>query len=300
MNRRVLLIKLLRLSAGLPLPLVHAIGAALGEALLWFPNEVRQVARRNLALVFPAMSPADRQRLLRQNLRETGKLMLELGPLWLWRGERVLKLAQGSVIGEDELATAVRQKRGAILLTPHLGAWEMAGLYYSSRYPLTILYRPSRLGLDELSRQGRSRLGGAVVATDASGVRALLAALRKGEVLGILPDQDPGGTGDGGGVFAPFFGIAASTMSLVSRLAQKTGVPVFLTWAERLPQGRGFTLHLCALPEVTAATSLDASVAAMNQGVEAAVRSLPAQYLWAYKRFKTRPSPESGNLYEKE
>ena len=296
MNRQVLLTKLLRLSARLPLPLVHAVGAALGEALLWFPNEVRQVAERNLALVFPAMSPADRQRLLRRNLRETGKLMLELGPLWLWRGDQVLKLVQGSVSGEDELATAVRQKRGAILLTPHLGAWEMAGLYYSSRYPLTILYRPSRLGLDELSLQGRSRLGGAVVATDASGVRALLAALRKGEVLGILPDQDPG---DDGGIFAPFFGIAASTMSLVSRLAQKTGVPVFLTWAERLPQGQGFRLHLRALPEVTATTSLDASVAAMNRGVEAAVRSLPAQYLWAYKRFKTRPPQESGNLYEK-
>lgn len=296
MNRQVLFTGLLRLSARLPLPLVHAVGATLGEALLWFPNEVRQVAERNLALAFPAISPADRQHLLRQNLRETGKLMLELGPLWLWRGARVLKLAQGSVSGEDELAAAVRQKRGAILLTPHLGAWEMAGLYYSSRYPLTILYRPSRLGLDELSRQGRARMGGAVVATDASGVRALLAALRKGEVLGILPDQDPG---DDGGIFAPFFGIAASTMSLVSRLALKTGVPVFLTWAERLPQGRGFKLHLRTLPEVTAATSLEASVAAMNRGVEAAVRSLPAQYLWAYKRFKTRPSPESGNLYEK-
>lgn len=296
MKRRVLLTSLLRLSARLPLPLAHAIGALLGELLTWFPNDARRIAARNLALVFPALSPADRQRLLRHNLRETGKLMLELGPLWLWRGERVLKLVRGSVVGEEALADAVRQKQGAILLTPHLGAWEMAGLYYSSRYPLTILYRPSRLGLDELSRQGRSRVGGAVVATDASGVRALLTALRKGEVLGILPDQDPG---DDGGAFAPFFGITASTMSLVSRLALKTGVPVFLTWAERLPQGRGFALHLRALPEVTTAPSVEASVAAMNRGVETAIRSLPTQYLWAYKRFKTRPPQESVNLYDK-
>lgn len=172
------------------------------------------------------------------------------------------------------------------MLTPHLGAWEMAGLYYSSRHPLTILYRPSRLGLDELSRQGRGRLGGKVVATDSSGVRALLSSLRDGEVLGILPDQDPG---QESGVFAPFFGITANTMTLVSRLAIKTRAPVFLTWAERLPHGRGFVLHLQMLPEVTAAGSLEESVAALNRGVEAAVRSLPAQYLWAYKRFKTRP-----------
>jgi len=137
------------------------------------------------------------------------------------------------------------------------------------------------------------------VATDASGVRALLTSLRDGEVLGILPDQDPG---DEGGVFAPFvfapfFGIAASTMTLVSRLALKTGVPVFLTWAERLPRGRGFVLHLRTLPEVTTAGSLEASVAALNRGVEAAVRSLPAQYLWTYKRFKTRPPGTPKLLY---
>ncbi|MBK8183125.1 MAG: hypothetical protein IPK63_09600 [Candidatus Competibacteraceae bacterium] len=133
-----------------------------------------------------------------------------------------------------------------------------------------------------------------MVATDASGVRALLTSLRQGEVLGILPDQDPGKEG---GVFAPFFGIAASTMTLVSRLALKTGVPVFLTWAERLPHGRGFMLHLRVLPDVTASTSMEESVTAINRGVEAAVRSLPTQYLWAYKRFKTRPPEEPTLLY---
>ena len=264
MNRQVLVTGLLRLTALLPLPLAHAVGACCGWLLWWMPNSARRIAARNLALCYPELPVAGRERLLRRNLLETGKLLLELGPLWLWPGER-----------------------------PHLGAWEMAGLYYSSRHPLTILYRPSRLGLDELSRQGRGRLGGKVVATDASGVRALLTALRNGEILGILPDQDPGGEG---GVFAPLFGIAASTMTLVSRLALKTGAPVFLTWAERLPRGRGFALHLRALPEVTAAVSLDESAAALNRGVEAAIRSLPAQYLWVYKRFKTRP-PGQPKLY---
>ena len=293
MIRRAAITGLLRLTSLLPLPLTHAIGVLVGGLLWWIPNDLRRIASRNLALTFPEMPVADRERLLRRNLWETGKLLLELGPLWLWRGERVLALVRGAVADEEALTDTVRRRRGAILLTPHLGAWEMAGLYYSSRHPLTILYRPSRLGLDELSVRGRGRLGGKVVATDARGVRSLLTALRDGEILGILPDQDPG---DEGGVFAPFFGISASTMTLVSRLTRNTGAPVFLTWAERLPRGRGFALHLRALPEVTAAGSLEESAAALNRGVEAAIRSLPAQYLWAYKRFKTRP-PGEPKLY---
>ncbi len=297
MNRRIGLTGLLHLTALLPLPLAHTIGAMLGWLLGRVPNTLRRVADRNLTLAFPEMTVAERSHLLRQNLLETGKLILELGPLWLWRGDRVLGLVHGTVAGEEALAAAVGQKRGVILITPHLGAWEMAGLYYSSRYPLTILYRPSRLQLSDLSCRARGRLGGQVVATNSNGLRALLVALHKGEVLGILPDQDIGGEGDGEGrVFAPFFGITAGTMTLVSRLAQKTGAPVFLTWAERLPHGRGFTLHLRALPEVTAAASLEASAAAMNRGIEAAVRMLPAQYLWTYKRFKTRP-PGEAKLY---
>jgi KDO2-lipid IV(A) lauroyltransferase len=296
MNRQALIGALLRLTAALPLSWGHALGAFLGGLLCWIPNPLQRIAERNLALCFPEQPTIERNRLLRRNLMETGKGLLELGPLWLWPGQRALRLIQEPVVGEEELVAAVNRKQGVILVTPHLGAWELAGLYYSSRYPLTILYRPSRLGLDEASRRGRGRLGGQVVATDAGGLRILLTALRRGEVLGILPDQDISGIGDGEGLFAPFFGIAAGTMTLVSRLALKHGAPVFLTWAERLPRGQGYVLRLRALPEVTAATSLEESVAAMNQGIEAAVRSLPAQYLWVYKRFKTRP-PGKPKLY---
>ena len=296
MSRQILLGVLLRLTAALPLSWSHRLGALLGWLLWWIPNPLRRIAERNLALCFPEQPVAERNPLLRRNLLETGKGLLELGPLWLWPGQRVLRLIQEPVIGEEELAAAVNRKQGVILITPHLGAWELAGLYYSSRYPLTILYRPSRIGLDAISRRGRGRLGGRVVATDAGGLRALLIALRRGEVLGILPDQDTGGVGDGEGLFAPFFCIAAGTMTLVSRLVLKNRTPVFLTWAERLPRGQGYALHLRALPEVTAAASLQASVAALNQGVEAAVRTLPEQYLWAYKRFKTRP-PGEPKLY---
>ena len=297
-QRRLALALWLRLTALLPLPVAHGCGALLGILLFHLPNTPRRVAARNLRLAFPHLSFTEHRCLLRQNLRETGKLLFELGPLWRWPGARVLALAHGpGVEAEAVLAAAVRAGRGVLLLTPHLGAWELAGLYYSSRYPLTILYRPSRLGGDDLSRAGRGRLGGRVVSTSPQGLRALLSALRAGEMVGILPDQDMGGVGDGQSVFVPFFGIPASTMTLVPRLAQRTtGAPVFLTWAERLPQGRGYALHLRTLPEVSAAASVEAAAAALNHSVEAAVRSLPTQYLWVYKRFKARP-PGQPKLY---
>ncbi|MCP5158016.1 MAG: lysophospholipid acyltransferase family protein [Gammaproteobacteria bacterium] len=298
MNRLTLMSDLLRLIAALPLSWVHRLGAFFGWLLWRIPNNrSRRIAECNLALCFPEQSVMERNRLLRQSLIEAGKGLLELGPLWFSGSERVLKLIREPAASEEALAAAVARKRGVLLITPHLGSWEMAGLYYSSRYPLTILYRPSRLAdFDALSRRGRGRMGGRVVATDAQGLRALRKALQRGEVLGILPDQDIGGD-DGeeiaGRLFAPFFGIAASTMTLVSRLARKTDAAVFLTWAERLPRGRGYVLHLRALPEVAAAATLTESVAALNWAVEAAIRTLPAQYLWAYRRFRTRPPGES-------
>ena len=298
MNRLMVMRGLFRLIAALPLSWVHCLGAFCGWLLWRIPNNrSRRIAKRNLERCFPGKSVAERDRLLRLSLMESGKSVLELGPLWFWPSERVIKLIAQPPPGEDALAAAVARKQGVILLTPHLGAWEMAGLYYSSRYPLTILYRPSRLAkFDLLSRQGRSRMGGQVVATDAQGLRALLQALHRGEALGILPDQDIG-SDDGevvtSRVFAPFFGIAASTMTLVSRLTRKTSAEVFLTWAERLPDGQGYRLHLRTLPEIVDAATLTESVAALNRAVEAAVRTLPEQYLWAYRRFRTRPPGEA-------
>jgi KDO2-lipid IV(A) lauroyltransferase len=278
-----------RATAGLPLPLAHALGALLGWLLWWVPNTPRQIATVNLARCFPELDPVVRRRLLRRNLLETGKTLVELGPLW--RGDRDwLRRLVRTVDGEAALAAALKAGRGAILVTPHLGSWEAAGLYYSAGYPLTILYRPNRLGLDALIRAGREHLGGRLVATDQPGVRALMQALRDNQVLGILPDQDPG---RGNGQFAPFFGLPANTMTLVSRLAQRSGAPVLLTYTERLPRGRGYRLVLEALPAVVTQGPLEASLTALNAAVEQAVRRLPAQYLWSYKRFKTRPGGQT-------
>lgn len=212
-------------------------------------------------------------------------MVLELGPLWYWQTERIYDLIKETP-DHESLSAALAHGQGAILITPHLGSWELAGLYYSSRYPMTILYRPSRVGLDGLICAGRSRLGAQLVSTDQRGVRALLQALKRNTLLGVLPDQDPG---QGRGLFAPFFSLPANTITLVARLAIHTGAPVFLTYAERLSQGKGFKIHVQRLPNLTAGESLESVVAAMNAAIEHTIRRLPEQYLWGYKRFKTRP-----------
>ena len=289
---KALVIGLLRLSALLPLPVTHGLASVIGWLASVFPNPPRRIAAINLELCFPDWDSKVRRQLLRRNLVETSKAMLELGPLWLWEGERILSLIQ-SVEGEQTVREALSGGRGGIAITPHLGAWEVSGLYVSSRYPLTLLYRPSRLGIDDLISTGRQRLGAHAVPTSPQGVRALLQTLRAGQVVGILPDQDPGKEG---GIFAPFFHRPANTMVLLSRLAMKSGVPVFLVYAERLPWGRGYRLHFRVLPPVVNDGPLEASVAAVNQAVEEAVRAIPSQYLWSYKRFKRRP-PGEPKLY---
>ncbi|MEN8216796.1 MAG: lauroyl acyltransferase [Pseudomonadota bacterium] len=283
---RTLLIKgLLHLFALLPLGTVQSIATLLGRIVAQRPSlRITQVTRTNIRLCFPG---ENQETLIKQSLIETCKAFSELGALWLWRVDRVLGLVR-EVSGEACLQQALQRGKGVVLLTPHLGAWELVGLYVSSRYTLTALYRPPKLaGLHDLIHAARERAGGRIVPTDQSGVRALYKALRRREVVGILPDQVPSDAGSG--IFAPFFGIPAYTMILVYRLARQTGAPVIFTYAERLPQGRGFHLHFLEAPADIAAENLEIAVAALNQGVQQCLQDCPAQYQWSYKRFKRRP-----------
>ncbi len=290
---RVLLIKgLLRLLALLPLRTVHSIATLLGRLMATQSMlRITQVARINIRMAFPLQSPAAQEKLIKQSLVETCKAFCELGALWLWQVERVLSLVR-EVNGQEYLQQALKLGKGVILLTPHLGAWEMAGLYASAHYTMTAWYRPPKLvGLHDLIRTARERAGGRFVATNKAGIRALYQTLRHGQIAGILPDQVP--TEVGSGIFAPFFGIPAYTISIVSRLAHKTGATVIFTYAERLPQGQGFRIYFLPAPANIAADNLEIAVNALNQGVEQCVQNCPSQYQWSYKRFKRRPEGES-------
>ncbi|MEE8343178.1 MAG: lysophospholipid acyltransferase family protein [Gammaproteobacteria bacterium] len=280
---------LLQCLARLPLSVSHRLGSLLGWCLTVLPNRTRRTAWTNICLCLPTLSLRERRRVLSQSLVETGKTLMETGAMWLWDCERLLPLVS-KVEGEDAVQQAFEQGQGVIFLTPHLGSWEIAGLYAAARYPMTILYRPPRLaGLDYLLRRARSRSGAKLVTTNTAGVRTLFRTLNEGGVLGILPDQEPP---KDGGIFAPFFGIPAYTMVLVARLVQRTRAPVFIAYCERLGGSDGFHLHFQPIPDPLMHDTVEASVAAVNQAVEQCVRLLPTQYQWGYKRFRRRPPGE--------
>lgn len=284
MVRRAALIGL-RIIAVLPFRVCHGIGYCFGNLLYWLPNDARRITRINLRLCFPDRSDAERARLERRSLIQLMRGAFELGALWRWPGDRLLPLVR-EVEGLDQLREALEEGRGVIMLTPHLGAFEMIGLYCGHHFQGTSLYRPTRIGLDEDLRRMRSRLGHRLVPTNRTGVIALRRALERGEGVGILPDQDPPRDG---GLYAPFFGIETYTITLPSRLAISTGAAVLVIVAERLPLGRGFRIRCRRATDVIRNEPVEASVAAINREIEAMVREIPEQYVWSYKRFKTRP-----------
>ncbi len=279
----------LRALARLPLPLAHALGALLGWLVAYLPSRHRAITRRNLALCFPALGERERRVLARRSLVETGKTVLEMPRVWLTPGETALGLIR-EVSGEELVREAVAGGRGAIAVSPHLGNWELCGLYLSARYGITSLYRPPRASRwAAMVRAARERMGARLVPTDAKGIKTLYQALGRNEMIGILPDQDPR---QGAGAFAPFFGVAANTMTLLPRLVGKSGAPVIFCFAERLPRGQGFHLHFLPAPEGIGDSDPQVAAAALNRGVEACVRLRPEQYQWSYKRFRTRPEGE--------
>jgi KDO2-lipid IV(A) lauroyltransferase len=275
----------------LPLRLAHACGVLLARMVMWFPNKPLKICQTNIRLCYPHLPQSQQQALVKNSFLETGKTVTEMGALWLWPKQKLLGLVK-KVSGEAALLEAVAQQRGVILAGPHIGAWEMVGLYWASRFPLTALYRPPKMSeFDQFVRAARERCGSRLVPTNAQGVKALYHAIRNNEFIGILPDQDPG---EEGGVYAPFFGIAANTMTLLPRLARKSRAAVFFVFAQRLPKGQGFHMHVIPAPPAIASDDLVAAAKALNEGVEQCIRICPEQYQWIYKRFKRRPAGEPG------
>ena len=280
--------------ARLPWPLLRAL--ADGVARLWVALDAREarVARRNLELIRADLDANARETLLHDILRTTTRQTFET--LRLWTRPAARNLADiAEVHGEVLFDEALRSGEGLIVAAPHMGNWELLNQWLASKTPLAILYRPPESAVGEaFLRRVRANAGGQVeqVRAEATGVRTLLKRLQKGGVVGILPDQQPK-AGEGG--FAPFFGKQALTMTLLGRLAHRSGARVLLCWCERLP-GPGaprFALHVQAAPPGVDAADPAQAVAALNAGVEAVVRRDFAQYQWTYKRYTLRP-PGSG------
>ena len=281
-----LLTAILWLASKLPLIVIHFIGHVVGNIIYYLPNKARSVAETNINTCFQDKSSGFRKKLLRNCLIELCKSILELGPMWLWPTEKLLALIK-EVQGIEPLEACLEQKQGLFAATPHLGAWELCSLFASSRYPFTAMYRPPRIAeLEPWIIGARERSGAKLVGYSRQGLKEMINSLKQGEIVGILPDQEPR---DIGGVFAPFFGVPAYTMTLMSKMARKTNAAVFFACMERLPWGRGYRLIISeAAPEITSSDEVVAATA-LNQSIETCIRACPEQYMWAYRRFKRRP-----------
>jgi KDO2-lipid IV(A) lauroyltransferase len=213
---------------------------------------------------------------------ESGKQTAELPRLWL--GEPVP--VQWS--GLEAMEAAMAHERGVVVLTPHIGCFEIVGQAYSQRYghtqkPMTALFRPARQSwLKGLVSSTRGRYGLLLAPTTMAGVKQLIKALKQGQTLGLLPDQVPPA---GLGVWADFFGQPAYTMTLSARLVQQNGAAVILAWGERLSWGRGYCVHFSPLTgDLPAESQLAAQ--AINHAMEGLILRCPHQYLWGYARYK--------------
>jgi Kdo2-lipid IVA lauroyltransferase/acyltransferase len=262
---------------------LHALGAAMG----WLAWGLSPSYRRHLNENAARAGVGQRDR--RAAIADAGKLVAELPRLWLRPTDQPIADPvrwDGVELVEELLARG----KGLVVLTPHMGSFEVSAQAYVARFgakqPMTALFRPARQAwLRELEETARARPGLATAPANLAGVRLLMRALRRGETVGILPDQVPP---EGMGVWSPFFGEPAYTMTLAARLIQQTGAAPVVLWTERLPRGAGYVVHArplaVALPESAADEA--ASALAMNRSMEAVILEKPSQYLWGYNRYK--------------
>lgn len=283
---------LLRWLSGWSLATLHRLGDAVG----WIAWAASPTYRRRF--LDNARQAGLEPRQYRPAVAQAGRLLMEVPLLWMRpKDEAILPRVRWD--GVERITEALGEGRGIVFLTPHLGCFEVTAQAYAERFgathgPITVLFRPARKPwLRGLVAGSRNRPGLVSAPATLAGVRQMIRALRRGEAVGLLPDQVPP---DGLGVWAPFFGRPAYTMTLAARLVQQTGAVPLVAWGERLDRGVGWIVHVAAFG---AALPADASAqaesaAAVNLEMERLIRQRPQQYLWGYHRYKQPSSRAPG------
>ena len=277
----------LRTVAVLPLPLIWFLGAALGSLLYFLMPERRYITLTNLRACFPELSPKEQRRRARAHFRAFTQAVLATPISWWGSKKRMQRLAR--LIGRQHFDQALTGTRPVILLVPHFVAMDMAGMALAPDFFMTTMYkRPKNRFFDYVMRSRRGRFGGLVIERH-GGIKPVVRALREGRSFYYLPDQDQGRQG---AVFAPFFGVQAATLTALSRLAAITGAVVIPCFPKQLAWGRGYELVFQPPIENFPTDDLLADTVRMNGIIEDAVRTMPEQYFWSHRRFKTRPEGE--------
>ena len=270
----------------LPLPLLAGVGNALGILLYWLAGERRMVAATNLRLCFPELSEPARAALVKRNFQAFARSLLERGVLWWATPQRIRKLVH--VAGYEHLQKLAGQP--VILLVPHFVALDVGWSWLTQQGDLVSVYSNQKnLYFHRKLLAGRLRFGASQLYARQQGMRTIVKAMRAGLPFYYLPDQDLT-TRDG--IFVPFFGVQAATLTAVPRLAEMTGAKVVPLIARVLPDGAGYELRFYPAWENYPTGDVAADTRRMNEFIEQRVREIPEQYFWLHKRFKTRPEGE--------
>ncbi|MDD5299661.1 MAG: lipid A biosynthesis acyltransferase [Gallionella sp.] len=271
----------------LPLPLLAKTGNALGMLLYWLARERRLVAATNLRLCFPELPEAERAVLVKRNFQAFARSFLERGLLWWSAPQRIQRLVH--VEGHEHLQRLAGQP--VILLVPHFVALDMGWSWLTQQGNLVSVYSNQKNPyFHKKLLDGRLRFGASQLYSRQQGLRPIVKAMRAGLPFYYLPDQDLA-TKDG--VFVPFFGVQAATLTTVPRLAEMTGAKVVPLIARILPDGAGYELKFYPAWENYPTGDVTADTRRMNEFIEQRVREIPEQYFWLHKRFKTRPEGEA-------
>ncbi len=285
---------LLWLVVQLPYRILLLLGRGLGALMYRVARSRRQIARRNLQLCFPELCEAERERLLRENFASTGIAFFEMAMSWWWPKSRLQQLAQ--IQGLEHLQQAQAQGQGVILMTLHFTTLEIGGALLGQGHTIDGMYREHKNPVfDYVQRRGRERHNQDATAIEREDVRAMLKVLRAGRAIWYAPDQDYGRKQS---IFVPWFGIQAATVTATTKFARLGRAKVIPYTLERLPHGKGYSLVVHPPLEEFPGESEEADCRRINEWIEDSVRQHPEQYLWAHRRFKTRPAGDP-SLYRK-
>ncbi len=275
---------IVRLIARMPFFAVRGLGRQVGRLLYWSRSRLVRTTRRNLEHCELPLSATEKSQIAYQSCLHTGCVVME--SIWIWQQPycRVQPLIQ-SIEGQSLIDEAFSKKRGLVLIGAHIGNWEVFSLWLGQHYPCVGMYRPAKFPfLDQLIRAGRSRTGMQLISGERKNARALLQALHQNKAFALLSDQEPQ---QGSGVYAPFFGKPAYTMTLPQKLAQKTTADILFFQVVRTP--KGFVIKVSKPKDALDTSDGVAFCKGMNQHLTDMIMENPEQFEWGYKRFKSPP-----------
>ncbi len=283
-------IAFMRSLAHVPLPLVRGFGAALGPMLYVLARPRRRVVDANLALCFPEKSAAERRRIARETFVYVAQSWLDRS--WLWHAPKAVVASRLKIKGDPgDVHEVTHGDKPLILFAPHFYGLDAAATALTMRSPrvCTTIYTTQRNPMmDEWVSEGRRRFGNVSTLNRVDGIKPIVAALRQGGVLYLLPDMDFGRDQT---VFVPFYGVQAATMPSLSRFA-RLGRAKVMPVISRLVEG-GYEIEVLPAWQDFPTDDVIADTALMNQRLQGYIDDMPSQYYWVHRRFKTRPVGEA-------